>query len=142
MQFLSVLPFYLMLNSFYLYFLIRLMKLYLLSGQRLAIPLIQHIRTNHRARQKQALDIKKLMIAYTEHNHRSTNNQLITEIQWTLNLRLVYPLMLALFKGTMIISCSKLIAQRTFLSTKDHQNNSVISQVSFLSARCLSKTCL
>ena len=131
-----------MLNKSYLCLLIRLKKLYLLSDQRLAMAQSQHIRTSHRARQKQAHDIKKLAIAFIGHNHRLTNNQWIMAIQWTPSLMLVYQVMLALFKGTMIIRCSKLIAQRTFSSTKDHQNNSVISQVSFHSARCLSKTCL
>ena len=131
-----------MLNLSYLCLLIRLKKLFLLSDQRLAMALSQHIRTNHRARQKQAHDIKKLAIAYIGHNHRLTNNQWIMAIQWTPSLMLVSQVMLALFKGTMIISCSKLIAQRTSSSTRDRLNNSAISQVSCLSARCLSKTCL
>ena len=118
------------------------MKLYLLSGQRLAIPLIQHIRTNHRARQKQALDIKKLAIAYIEHNHRLTNNQLIMAIQWTPNLKQASPVMLALYKGIMTISCSRLTAQRISLWIRDHQNNSVTSLVSSPSARCPRQTCL
>ena len=130
-----------MLNSTYLLLFIRLKKLYLLSNRRLAMA-TQLIRINHRARQKQALDIKKLMIAYIEHNRRLTNNQLTVEIPWTLNPRLVYPLMLALFKGTMTISCSKLTAQRISLWIRDHQNNSAISRVSSPSARCHRLTCL
>ena len=131
-----------MLNSIYLFLFIRLKKLYLLSDQRLATAVTPHIRTNHRARQKQALDIKKLMIAYIEHNHRSTNNQLIMAIPWTLNLRLVSPLMLALFKGTMTINCSRRTALRISSSTRGHQNNSVTYPVNSPSARCLRLTCL
>ena len=101
-----------MLNLIYLLFLIRLKKLYLLSDQRLAMAVTQHIQTNHRARQRQALDIKKLVIAYIELNHRLTNNQLITEIRWTPSLRLASLVMLALFKETMTISYFKLTALR------------------------------